>query len=53
MNKVAKCLNLNNTYFANTHGLMNEKSHSTSNDVALLTTIAMKNEIFRDIVGKK
>lgn len=53
MNKVAKALNLHNTYFANTHGLMNEKSYSTSNDVAILTSIAMKNETFRDIVGKK
>ena len=53
MNKGAKALNLRNTHFANAHGLMNEKSHSTADDVALLTCYAMKNETFRLIVKKK
>lgn len=38
MNKIAKALNLGNTRFANTHGLMNENSYSTAGDIALLTS---------------
>ena len=46
MNKAATTLNLKNTFFANTHGLMNEKAHSTASDICKLTCIAMKNPIF-------
>ena len=53
MNKAAKALNLKSTHFSNTHGLMNEKSYSTANDVALLTWYAMKNDTFRSIVKKR
>jgi D-alanyl-D-alanine carboxypeptidase len=37
MNKVAQSLNLNNTFFVNTHGLMNDKAYSSAEDVCLLT----------------
>lgn len=53
MNKASIALNLKNTRFANAHGLMNEKAYSTSNDVAFLTIIAMKNATFAEIVSKK
>ena len=53
MNKTAKSLNLNNTYFVNTHGLMNSFAYSTAHDVSLLTCIAMRDKFFREIVGKK
>lgn len=53
MNKIAKALNLSNTRFANTHGLMNENSYSTAGDIALLTSEAMKNTTFREIVSKR
>lgn len=43
MNKVAGILKLKNTNFANSHGLMNDKAYSTSNDVAKLTYIAINN----------
>ena len=53
MNKAARTLNLENTFFMNTHGLMNSNSYSTAYDVALLTSYAMKDEMFRKIVGKR
>lgn len=53
MNKAANNLDLKNTRFINSHGLMNEKAYSTANDIALLTSIAMKNSIFTDVVFKK
>ena len=53
MNKAASILKLKNTFFANTHGLMNEKAYSTASDLAKLTCIAMSNPIFCEIVGKK
>lgn len=43
MNKATNILNLRNTRFANVHGLMNEKAYSTSDDIAILTAIAMGN----------
>ena len=47
MNKAAQALSLENTFFANTHGLMNDKSYSTASDVAILTHEAMKDDTFR------
>lgn len=46
MNKAALTFKLTNTNFANAHGLMNDKAFSTSNDISILTSIAMKNHIF-------
>ena len=53
MNKTAKALNLSNTYFMNTHGLMNSFAYSTARDVSLLTCIAMRDKVFRGIVRKQ
>lgn len=53
MNKAAAVLKLKNTFFANSHGLMNERAYSCSSDVSILTCMAMKNSIFFEIVGKK
>ena len=53
MNKLAKKLNLNQTYFVNTHGLMNEKAYSCSLDISVLSYFTLKNKMFREIVGKR
>ncbi len=53
MNKLAKHLGLTMTHFVNTHGLMNERAYSCSQNVALLTYQAMANQTFRQIVGKQ
>lgn len=53
MNKIAKFLHLNSTHFVNTHGLMNDKAYSCSQNIALLTYYVMNNQIFRQIVEKK
>jgi D-alanyl-D-alanine carboxypeptidase len=53
MNKAASKLKLYDTRFANVHGLMNDKAYSTSHNISLLTCIAMKNNTFAELVGKK
>ena len=53
MNRVAKDLKLFNTNFANPHGLMNHYNRSTASDVAKLACLALRNEIFFQIVNKK
>ena len=53
MNRVAKYLGLTCTHFVNTHGLMNEKAYSCSQNISLLTYHAMRNAIFRDIVARQ
>ena len=52
MNKLAKQLHLTQTFFVNTHGLMNDKAYSCSEDVSVLSYYSMKNTIFREIVKK-
>ena len=54
MNEKAKKIGMKNTKFLNPHGLDEETENiSTSYDMALLTSYAMKNEIYRKIVGTK
>ena len=53
MNRLAKHLHLNSTHFVNTHGLMNEKAYSCSQNIALLTHYCMANRTFREIVGRQ
>jgi D-alanyl-D-alanine carboxypeptidase len=53
MNKLCRFLHLNSTHFANTHGLMNEKAFSCSQNISLLTYYSMCNPIFREIVAKQ
>ncbi|MDR1693128.1 MAG: D-alanyl-D-alanine carboxypeptidase [Oscillospiraceae bacterium] len=53
MNRKAAQLKLYGTRFRNPHGLSAEGHYSTALDMARLTREAMKNEVFREIVGSK
>ena len=51
MNQKAKEIGMQNSSFANPHGLDNENHYSTAYDMALLTKYAMENDKFKEIVG--
>lgn len=56
MNEYAKKLGMNNTVFYNSHGLENKDgvgNTSTSYDMAILTSYAMQNDIFKEIFKTK
>ncbi|NLM76147.1 MAG: D-alanyl-D-alanine carboxypeptidase [Clostridiaceae bacterium] len=53
MNEKAKELGLNNTNFTNANGTEDENHYSTARDLANLAREAMKNETFREVVGRK
>ena len=56
MNEYAKKLGMNNTTFYNSHGLENNDgvgNTSTAYDMALLTSYAMQNDIFKEIFKTK
>lgn len=55
MNEYAATIGMKNTKFVNSHGLDNDSvgNTSTAYDMALLTKVAMQNEIFRDIFGSQ
>ena len=54
MNKKAKELNMKNTTFSNPHGLDDEtKNYSTAYDMALLSSYAYKNKVYREIASTK
>ena len=53
MNNRAKELGANNTNFVNPHGLDIKNHYTTAYDLALITSEAMKNPVFRDIVSTK
>ena len=53
MNETAQELELSNTLYSNPHGLCDKNNRSTAADVAKLTAIAMKNDLFRQIVIKQ
>lgn len=54
MNDKAKQLGMNDTHFANPHGLDDSDDHySTAYDMAILTQYAMKNKTFQKIFGTK
>lgn len=54
MNEKARELGMTNTTFNNPSGLDEEKgNYSTAYDMALLTSYAMKNEMYRTITGTK
>lgn len=53
MNKKCIELGLENTSFANPHGLDAENHYTSAYDLAVITSIAMKNEDFREIVSTK
>ncbi|MBE6579752.1 MAG: D-alanyl-D-alanine carboxypeptidase [Ruminococcaceae bacterium] len=51
MNETAKELGLENTRFANPHGLSEEGHYTTARELAMLTAEALKNETFARIVA--
>lgn len=53
MNEKAELIGMENSHFANPHGLDAEGHYSTANDMAKLTAYALKNPVFRDIVKTK
>lgn len=53
MNEKATSLGLSQTNFKNPHGLHDEEHYTTAKELALITKEAMKNEMFRKIVGTK
>lgn len=50
MNEKAEYLGLEHTRFANPHGLDHQEHYSSARDLAILTSYALKNETFREIV---
>lgn len=51
MNERAEELGAENTHFTNAHGFHDDDHYTTVNDLARITTYAMKNETFREIVA--
>lgn len=53
MNELAKNIGAKNTHFANTHGLDADGHYTTAYDLALITSYALENDTFREIVSTK
>ena len=53
MNEKARQLGLENTNFANPNGLQNENHYACAYDLAMITSYAMNNDVFRKIVNTK
>lgn len=53
MNKTAKKIGATNSHFDNTHGLDSKSHYTTAYDLALITSYAMQNETFKEIVSTK
>ena len=53
MNEAARHLGLQNTRYANPHGLDREGNYSTARDLALLTAAALENADFRRVVSAR
>ncbi len=53
MNKLAKKVGANNSHFANPHGLDNPNHYTTAYDLALITSYALNNDTFKQIVSTK
>lgn len=53
MNDYAKSLGLICSHFETPHGLDSAKHYSSAYDLAILTSKAMENELFREICGEK
>lgn len=53
MNETARQLGLQNTHYANPHGLDSEGNYSTARDLALLTARALENPDFRQACAMK
>ncbi len=53
MNEKARALGLSNTHYVNTNGLNAAGHYSSAKDLATLAAYAMRNEVFRRIVGTR
>ena len=53
MNKLCKEIGATNSHFANPHGLDNAEHYTTAYDLALVTSYALNNPIFAEIVATK
>lgn len=53
MNEKARSIGALNSHFDNTHGLDSKTHYTTAYDLALITSYAMANDIFREIVSCK
>ena len=53
MNVTAKKIGANNSNFVTPHGLHDDNHYTTAYDLAIISSYAMKNEIFREIVNTK
>lgn len=53
MNQKATEIGMNNSHFVTPNGLDEDEHYSTAYDMAILTNYALKNQIFREIVGTK
>ena len=51
MNSTAVKIGAKNTHFDNTHGLDSNTHYTTAYDLALITSYAMQNDIFKEIVS--
>ncbi len=51
MNNFALSLGLENTHFANPHGLDADEHYTSAYDLAVMTSYALKNPVFKDIVS--
>lgn len=53
MNDLARKIGVKNSHFANTHGLDSDGHYTTALDLAIITSYALENDTFREIVGTK
>ena len=53
MNELAKKTGATSSHFANTHGLDADGHYTTAYDLALITSYALENDTFREIVSTK
>ncbi len=53
MNNTAKKIGAKDTHYANTHGLDEEGHYTSAYDLALISSYAMQNPTFKEIVGTK
>lgn len=53
MNKLCKEIGAKNTHFANPHGLDNSEHYTTAYDLALVTSYALNNPVFAEVVSTK
>lgn len=51
MNEFVYSLGLENTHFDNPHGLDSDTHHTSAYDLAMITSYALKNPLFREIVS--